>query len=150
MNWRLLHQVRQHIARHPERFCAAQWAWARNVQAVLAAGAPPEDFRCCIAGHVLLLGDYCDEATLLRLSVQCDNGFIGREAARLLGISREQARRLFYPTGWPEPYRSRYYQACSYEAEARLALGVLDRWLQAGADEERAIAPKAEALAVLA
>ncbi len=130
MNRALLWQVRQHIARYPERFCAAQWAWARNVYAVLAAGASPEGFRCCIAGHVLLLGGYCDEAMLLRLSVQRDDGFIGREAARLLGISREQARRLFYPTGWPEPYRSRYYQAADHEAEAILAVSLLDAWLQ--------------------
>ncbi|MDQ7041609.1 MAG: hypothetical protein Q9M35_11790 [Rhodothermus sp.] len=126
----MLRQVRQHIAQYPERFCAAQWAWARNIRAVLMAGAPPEGFRCCIAGHVLLLSNYCDEPTLLRLSVQRDDGFIGRAAARLLGLSREQARRLFYPTGWPEPYRSWYYQAADQATEAMLAVSLLDAWLQ--------------------
>ncbi len=132
MNDVLLWRVREHIALYPERFCAAQWAWAANVRAVLQAQAQPEDFRCCIGGHVLLQAGYCDEVTLLRLSVTQDDGFIGREAARLLQLPQALAQRLFYPTCWPEPQRQRYYSVRDFREEAKLALEVID-WVRKAA-----------------
>lgn len=109
MNVDLLQRVRQHILDYPERFCAAQWAWSRNVGKVVHEGAAPEDFRCCLAGHVLVLGGRFTEAELLRRSVRHDDGYLGRAAGDLLGLTEAQRTTLFYPSQWADPFRSVYY-----------------------------------------
>ena len=125
----LLRHVRHHIAEHPERFCAANWAWAANVREVLEDGEAPESFRCCIAGHVLLCAGRFDEPTLLRYSVRFDDGFVGRCAREALGGGEREQRALFYPTQWPEPYRQAYYLAQTRLQEAQAAVGVLDAFI---------------------
>ena len=129
MKLELLQQVRQHILHHPERFSAAQWAWARNVRSVLQQQAVPEAFRCCIAGHVLLLSGRFDETSLLRHSVRCDDGYLGRCARDILGLSEVQRRTLFYPTQWAEPFRRDYYLAGTGRPEAEVAAAYLAHFL---------------------
>jgi hypothetical protein len=131
MNTQLLQQVQQHIAQHPERFCAAQWAWARNAGAVIEQDAAPVDFRCCIAGHVLLLSRRFDEAALLRHSVHQDDGYLGRCAQDALGLTDEQRHHLFYPSLWTDPYRSDYYLTATREDEARVCADFLAHFLAA-------------------
>jgi hypothetical protein len=126
MDFALLKQVRQHIVEYPERFCAANWAWAANVRDVLAKGTPPEGFRCCIAGHVLLCQGSLSERSLLQCSVTCDDGFVGRYARDVLGATEQEQRRLFYPSQWAEPYSSAYYLAQTRGEEAKAAVGFLD------------------------
>lgn len=135
MNIQLLQQVQQHIEHHPERFCAAQWAWARNAGAVVQRGAAPVDFRCCIAGHVLLLAERFDESTLLRHSVQQDDGYLGRCAQEALGLTDAQRRDLFYPSLWTDPYRSDYYLTATREDEARVCADFLVHFIAAHEDD---------------
>lgn len=130
MNVQLLQQVKQHILTHPGRFCAAQWAWARNANEVIDRGDAPQGFRCCIAGHVLLLGGRFDERGLLRHSVRCDDGYLGRQASEALQLTEQQRKELFYPSIWAEPFRSQYYLTQGPEAEAGLCAAYIDHFLE--------------------
>lgn len=118
MNTALLRRVAHHINEQPERFCAAEWAWARNVQAVLHEGAAPEQFRCCIAGHVLLLSKRLTIQGLLEHSVQYDDGHLARMAAEAAALTDAQRNELFYPALWEDPLRSQYYLTTTRADEA--------------------------------
>ena len=50
MNVDLLETVRQDILYRPERFCAAQWAFARNGHRVKTHGDAPIDIKIAISG----------------------------------------------------------------------------------------------------
>ena len=138
MKLAILAEVRRHIRDYPERFCAANWAWAANVRDVLASDAQPLQFRCCIAGHALLLGGAFDEAGLLKQSVRYDDGYLGRCAQEVLELTDAQRRALFYPTQWAEPYRSRYYLAPDRPGEAQAAAAFLTHFIS----EATTAAPK--------
>lgn len=129
MNVDLLERVRQHIAHHPDRFCAAQWAFARNAEQVLRDGASPEGFRCCIAGHVLLHHGTLSERALLREGGFHTGGGVWTRAARAASISAEQGRELFFPSQWDRPFKQKYY-LCSAEEEPDLAVSYLDYFLK--------------------
>ncbi|MEM1126098.1 MAG: hypothetical protein AAGI71_05550 [Bacteroidota bacterium] len=129
MNASLLSLVRSHIAARPDRFDAAQWAWANNVQEVVQEGASPDAFRCCIAGHVLLLSGAYTERTLLADSLIYDAGYLGRKAATLLALTLDQHRELFYPSQWGEPFRRDYYLAQAPSQEAAVAVAYLKHFL---------------------
>lgn len=128
MNVNLLQAVQQAIARSPHRFCPAQWAFARNAEAVLQRGTDPEGFRCCIAGHVLLQSQICTERTLLREGGFHTGGELWTVAARTAGLSDEQGRELFFPSQWDAPFKKRYY-LCAREDEAELATSYIDHFL---------------------
>lgn len=125
MNVDLLDRVRQHIAHHPDRFCAAQWAFARNAEAVLRDGAAPEGFRCCIAGHVLLHDGVLTERSLLREGGFHTGGEVWARAAQALSIDQKQGRELFFPSQWDRPFKQKYY-LCDPDEEADLAVSYLD------------------------
>lgn len=59
---------------------------------------------------------------------------IDEYAANLMGIDEEIAERLFMnwddEDGWPEPYRSQWIQARTYEGEAAAAVGLLKAILE--------------------
>lgn len=152
MNVELLDRVRQTIARHPDRFCAAQWAFARNAEAVLRRGASPEGFRCCIAGHVLLQRGDLTPRELLREGGFHTGGGVWTRAARVASITEAQGRELFFPSQWDRPYKQKYY-LCARADEADLAADYLDYFLgkyraatpervsDAGASRERGARP---------
>jgi hypothetical protein len=126
MKTRLLQRVRQTIAAQPERFCAAHWAFARNKRAVLDAGARPDGFKCCIAGHVLLEheGAY-DETGLLCEGGFHDCGYLWQRAAEAAGLSKAQRNELFFPSQWNEPFKQRYY-LCARAEEAAVSAAYMD------------------------
>ena len=129
MNVELLTSVRRTIARAPDRFCAAQWAFARNAGRVLEQHESPEGFRCCIAGHVLLEGSALSERDLLREGGFHTGGALWGQAAALLGIGDERSRELFSPSQWDHPFKKRYY-LCTQDEEAEVATAYLDYILQ--------------------
>ena len=140
MNVRLLQRVRRAIASQPERFCAAHWAFARNTRAVLNAGARPQGFRCCIAGHVLLEGGACDEEELL-----CRGGFhapghLWQRAAEVAGLDRAQRTELFFPSQWDAPFKKQYY-LCGRDEEANVCAAHIDHFLEKHAASGRGLAP---------
>ncbi|MEM8599052.1 MAG: hypothetical protein AAGF99_03950 [Bacteroidota bacterium] len=130
MRFALLRRVKAHLLARPDRLDTAQWAWCSNLRAVLDEGVAPEGFRCCLAGHVLLLGGVYDERTLLKLSVERDLGFLGREARVALDATDAEQRLLFYPSQWPKAFREAYYTVPRAE-EARVVAAFLDTLLPA-------------------
>jgi len=129
MNVELLESVRQAIVYYPKRFCAAQWAFARNADRVLADDATPQGFKCCIAGHVLLESGRYDERDLLRDGGFHTGGALWERAADVLGIDRDRCRELFFPSQWDKPYKQDYY-LCSKDEEATVTAAYLDYFMQ--------------------
>ena len=134
MNASLLQRVHDHILAEPERFCAAQWAAARNTRRVLEGVAAPEGFKCCIAGHVLLLSGRFGERDLLLRSTHFDNGNLSRQARDVLGLTPAQYTELFFPSQWADPYRSAYYLSADVQAEAAACAGFIAHFLRQHAD----------------
>jgi len=129
MNVDLLESVRQTIVQFPERFCAAQWAFARNADRVLAGDASPAGFRCCIAGHVLLQHGTHSERDLLEEGGFHTGGALWAQAADALGLNEHRCRELFFPSQWDTPYKQNYY-LCTAEEEAEIAAAYLDYFMQ--------------------
>ncbi|PQJ35832.1 hypothetical protein BSZ35_15610 [Salinibacter sp. 10B] len=138
MNVALLNAARQSIATVPHRFCAAQWAFARNAEAVLRREASPEGFRCCIAGHVLLETGQFGERELLKTGGFHTGGGLWMHAAERLLLTEAQGRELFFPSQWDRPHKQDYY-LCSREEEADVATTYIDYFLQK--HEERSSTP---------
>ena len=137
MNVRLLQRVRRRIAAQPNRYCAAHWAFARNKRAVVEAGAQPEGFKCCIAGHVLLESageDACDEAELLCRGGFHDPGNLWQRAAETAGLTEAQRNELFFPSQWDAPFKKDYYLSSGAE-EAEISAAYIDHFLDKHAPE---------------
>lgn len=152
MNVELLESVRQAVVHYPERFCAAQWAFARNAAAVRSDGASPQNFRCCIAGHVLLQHGSHTEAALLEEGGFHTGGALWEQAASALDLDRDGCRELFFPSQWDKPYKQNYY-LCSRDEEAEVAAAYLDYFMQkhggaTDAPEEARPAPSVEQMPV--
>lgn len=125
MNIPLVESVRHTIISHPQRFCAAQWAFARNAPDVLRHGAAPEGFRCCIAGHVLLQSGACTERCLLRRGGFHTGGPLWEHAASVLSVGENTCHKLFFPSQWDAPYKREYY-LCARDEEATLTAKYLE------------------------
>ena len=137
MNVELLENVRQAIVFYPRRFSAAQWAFARNAEAVIDDGDHPDGFKCCIAGHVLLESDEMTERELLQVGGFHTGGGLWEQAAEALGITQEQCRELFFPSQWDKPYKQNYY-LCSSEEEADVAASYVEYFVHKyGTEVER-------------
>ncbi len=149
MNVELLESVRRAIVYYPDRFCAAQWAFARNAERVLRAGEQPEGFRACIAGHVLLHHGTHSERDLLREGGFHTGGALWERAADALGLNDDRCRELFFPSQWDKPYKQDYY-LCASEEESDVAAAYLDYFIQkygtAGEREPTAATTASEAL----
>jgi len=129
MNVELLASVRQAVVHYPDRFSAAQWAFARNATAVHTDGARPEGFRCCIAGHVLLQDGAYDERALLTAGGFHTGGAVWKQAAAALDLDDDGCRELFFPSQWDKPYKQNYY-LCSRDEEAEVVAAYLDYFMQ--------------------
>jgi hypothetical protein len=128
MNVDLLETVRHDILYRPERFCAAQWAFARNGHRVKEHGDAPIGFKCCIAGHVLLRGADFDERALLQRGGFHDGEHLWQQAGTVSGLTTEQRDELFFPSQWDKPYKQDYY-LCSRDEEAEIAAAYIDYFI---------------------
>lgn len=133
MNVDLLETVRHTITAQPHRFCAAQWAFARNADAVLQDGATPEGFRCCIAGHALLEAEQATEQALLRDGGFHTGGGLWSQAADVLFLSEGQEQELFFPSQWDRPYKQDYY-LCARREEADVAADYISHFVRKHGD----------------
>ena len=125
MNVELLTTVKRIILQRPDRFCAAQWAFARNARAVLDQAAVPHGFKCCIAGHALLEAGVCSEATLLRRGGFHSGDHLWQHAGTVLGLTDDQRDELFFPSQWDKPHKQNYY-LCAQDEEAEVAATYID------------------------
>ena len=144
MNVELLETVRQAILYRPKRFCAAQWAFARNANEVVHDGDNPQQFKCCIAGHVLLESGTYSVPKLLQRGGFHSDGHPWEEAGTVLGLTEEQWRELFFPSQWDKPYKQDYYLS-GREEEAEIAASYIDHFISKHADAASREAPAIEA-----
>jgi hypothetical protein len=128
MNIDLLETIRHDILFRPERFCAAQWAFARNGRRVKEQGDAPVGFKCCIAGHALLHGDGFDERALLRRGGFHDGEHLWQRAGDVLDLTKAQRDELFFPSQWDKPYKQDYY-LCARDEEADIAAAYIDHFI---------------------
>lgn len=141
MNVALLTRVRRSIVLAPDRFCAAQWAFARNAGEVLRHGAPTEGFRCCIAGRVLLEGEGLSRRELLQKGGFHTGGGVWKRAAHAAALDGDQARRLFFPSQWDRPYKQQYY-LCGRDEEATLAGSYIEYFVDEYGASSRSPVPR--------
>ncbi len=144
MNVDLLETVRQEIIMRPKRFCAAQWAFARNGRRVKEHGEAPVGFRCCIAGHALLHGAGFDERTLLQRGGFHDGGHLWQHAGDILDLTTAQRDELFFPSQWDKPYKQDYY-LCGRDEEAEVAAAYIDHFISKHAVPAEGPAPLPQA-----
>jgi hypothetical protein len=93
INVELLEQVKQHILMEPRRLDMGLWSHNCDPD-------NPDNSPCgttaCIGGWAIILAG------------EKEGGWPGGQAARLLGLSKEQASLLFHVSYWPDEYRLRY------------------------------------------
>lgn len=107
MNVKLLRKVKKHILAEPKRFC---FHWARK------SLEAPCGTRACIAGWTIILGaglmepfDADGDLVIPKSLTRNKMGYYSGPASKLLGITEEQADRLF--VYWPSPFKDRGYDA---------------------------------------
>lgn len=129
MNVDLLLHIKREILRTPDRFCAAHWAFARNAHDVIRESARPDGFKCCLAGHALLLDGRSDERGLLcRSGLHNSDGSLYQRAGEALRLSRAQQLELFFPSQWDAPFKQRYY-LCSRDEETTVCAEYIDYFM---------------------
>lgn len=146
MNTKLLERVREEIVLYPQRFSAAHWAFARNAAEVIRREEAPRGFKCCIAGHTLLVSERSSERDLLcRSGLHNNDGSLYQRAGEALGLAKAQRLELFFPSQWDAPYKQEYY-LCSREAEAEVCAAYIDYFMSKhGLTAEEAAGPAAAA-----
>jgi len=95
MNPEMLDKLTKVIAKNPDRFDMAEWQ----------AGCGT---TCCIAGWALVFAGYKPSQFMLGFSDLGNNEDIFQTATEVLGISQDQAERLFTLYLWPQDIRDRY------------------------------------------
>ena len=147
MNTALLRQIQEHIAARPGRFSAAHWGWARNAGKVVQQGAEPRDFRCCIAGHALVLsGTYSEYDLVCQSGIVNEDGYLWQRAAEVLQLSKRQSNQLFFPSQWSSPFKEQYYLG-GRDEESSVCAAYINHFLeqQSGAAESVPSEREAEA-----
>ena len=131
INEKLFRKIRNKILRVPEAY--KQDTYGERART-------PCGTRACIAGHALLESGYCTPIELFNLRrVNPETGereFIDveEEASELLGIGYWDGVMLFglYGNDWAEPYRTRFAEAKTKEARARVAADYINWIIKTG------------------
>ncbi len=144
---KLLRKVARHILEEPKRFEMDRWGMADH--------RVPCNTTACFAGWAIILGDANPKRFFKAAAsdAQDDRGRFmalleGRvgasaRAEKVLGITNEQARRLFHVDslfhgdgrGWPEPYRGDFDHATSREHAAEIAVARIEHFIKTGGAE---------------
>jgi len=113
---KLLHVV-HHIRKHPELFEMSDWCQHTECGTV-----------ACLAGHTVIL-DQLERGTILDPALVYAPDSWGRKAEQILGLTVEEAGRLFHVSDWPE-------QFCTEFKHFRRAMTSVERALNHGLDGE--------------
>lgn len=119
MNVALLKKVRSAILAHPDQFEMKdffQGSLKLNRRRVPAGGCGT---AACIGGWALHLTT--KEKTLAESRIAAHGLWVWTDAARVLGISFDEAGALLDVREWPEQFRTRYNKAKSVRPRARAA-----------------------------
>jgi len=120
MNTELLLKVKAHILEEPKRLNMSTWVRTDEV----GPDAPSCGTIACIAGWVCLLIDAdFDRRRSYRVN-----------AIRLLGITEEQADRLFYIEAWPSEFYLDYSNTFSFAKMAKVTAERIDYFINTKGD----------------
>lgn len=92
MNVPLLRKIIRRITAHPEELNMGNWC----------------DTASCIAGHACLASGYAKGAFDTEVLKNGIKRSCSRAAQEELGLSNDQATKLFYTTSWPQQYYDQY------------------------------------------
>jgi len=116
---RLLRKVQKHILEEPRRMNMETWLRTRiqgkryfafrgfGVNRAENPATPPCGTAGCIAGWVMMLTPMKPEERSYIINV----GNAAHSAQEKLGLDYYQGSRLFLPSDWPEPYKSKLAKA---------------------------------------
>lgn len=145
MNVRLLRRIQREILKEPRRFDMDNYFDMNALQARCGTSA-------CIAGWALVLkrhpGKPITETNFPKLARMAQRGVdrlsYGRNAVleergiKALGITEEQAERLFYHAGWPQPFERLYSLAAGlhlYQDAAEVACERIEHFIETNGEE---------------
>ncbi len=109
MKTKLLRQVQEKILAEPELFQMAHW----HVRVDDSCGTAH-----CIAGWAEVLGAPGKKHSLDK-----------REYLELMGLRMSQADRLFYVSGWPKQFSTKYRRSVSAKNRAKIASDRIDHFI---------------------
>lgn len=129
INKTLFRKIRNKILRVPEAYDQSRWGDEART---------PCGTKACIAGHALIEDGFCTPQELNRANGLCswEDGYVNIEetARKLLGLSPNAASRVFDADGegWAEPYETRFREAKTKEAKARVAADYINHIIRTG------------------
>lgn len=137
LNKRLLRKVRNRIAEIPESYDQSEFC-ATNENAPCGTAA-------CLAGETIICAAPTVKQGLNSLRIMMGKfrsastpaaTNIGERAAKLLGLTEDEANRMFegYPVDgeWPEPFGTQYADSHRPGERAKVAVAYLDECLKRG------------------
>lgn len=117
MNTRLLRKVKRHILEEPKRLDMGTWGESSRRSPCGTVG--------CIAGWGMVLSQKHPERFIGEENADALAELLGSwtedPGASALGITTEQARRLFYVDQWPEHFRKGYGRLAKQKKAERVA-----------------------------
>ena len=119
LNIPLLRAIQAKIKEEPGMFTMSAWHMSAY------RGCLGEVYHCgtahCIGGWAQVLSG----ATVSNIGVE-------RAAMEALGLTREQANRLFYNVDWPEPFHLEYEMAKGHAERADVAIRRIEHLINTG------------------
>ncbi len=106
MNTALLRKIKRTILARPKRVDMYEWVSNRPTN----RGGPVCGTVGCVAGWACLLTEKAGKGLADKRDAILGIDFHGR-ALRVLGITKDQGKRLFYVDGWPNEARCAYEDA---------------------------------------
>lgn len=124
-NVELLKKVMAFMQKHPRNYDQNQFGISDE-----SCGT-----RCCIAGTAVMLNDPIEYQEMIKREggwrFSAAPMFV--RARKLLGLSLLEAQALFSSgERWPHPFDSRYQNACSGKARARIGIARIKYFLKTG------------------
>lgn len=126
MNIPLLLKVKQAILEHPNRF-DMNWFIGPNMNWFI--GPTHCETTACIGGWSVAIAKY--EADLELANIKIYSGDLScREQAQIeLGLTHDQAEKLFHVENWPEEFQELYYNTEGEKGVAQLAVDYIDYFI---------------------
>ena len=109
MNITLLRNIQSVILEQPLRLNMYDW--------IEESSRSPCGTVGCIAGHAVLIDTlkkahktFKDKKFLKSILPDLRRSYISKDAAKLLGLTKKQASKLYFVADWPEPFKTDYYE----------------------------------------
>ncbi len=136
INEPLLRKIQEEIRGNPSNFNMASYFGGALSEVDIRIGVL--EHKCgttaCIAGWALALNPSVELQRVAYCLEDYDADDIEWKASNLLGMSQEQASRLFHTDQWPREFQSRY-DKCSHDEECQVAIERIEHFIQTNGEE---------------